>query len=116
MHLVVADDQMQHHTFQRLLTDFPPESKGFDLLIERIQEGKDIDAASDGSQLDDGRVSAGWLMWIMSNEIDDDGQLTRGRFFFTGSTICVDGILDENTTFRAEALGCLIIPSIICMA
>ena len=25
MHLVVADEQMQQHTFQRLLTDFPPE-------------------------------------------------------------------------------------------
>ena len=25
MHLVVADDQMQQHAFQRLLTDFPPE-------------------------------------------------------------------------------------------
>ena len=36
MHLVVADDQMQQHTFQQLLKDFPPESKGFDLLIERI--------------------------------------------------------------------------------
>ena len=61
MHLVVADDQMQHHTFQRLLTDFLPESEGFDLLIERIQEGKDTNAAPDGSQLDDGRASVGWL-------------------------------------------------------
>ena len=49
MHLVVADDQIQQHTFQRLLTDFPPESEGFDLLIDQIREGKDIDAASDGS-------------------------------------------------------------------
>ena len=54
MHLVVADDQMQHHTFQRLLMDFPLESEGFDLLIERIREDRDINAASDGPRLDDG--------------------------------------------------------------
>ena len=76
MHLVVADDQMQRHTFQRLLTDFPPESEGFDLLIERIREGKDIDAASNVSRLDDGRASAGWLLWMMNKEIDDARQLT----------------------------------------
>ena len=28
----------------------------------------------------------------------------------------VDGSLDANTAFRAEALGCLIIPIIICLA
>ena len=48
MHLVVTEDQIQQRTFQRLLTDFPLEREGFDLLIERLWEGKDIDAASDG--------------------------------------------------------------------
>ena len=71
MHLVVAEDQIQQHAFQRLLTDFPPEREGFDLLIERIRDGKDIDAASDSSRLDYGRASAGWLLWTMSDEIDD---------------------------------------------
>ena len=33
-----------------------------------------------------------------------------------GSTMRVDGRLDANTAFRAEALGCLIIPIIICLA
>ena len=56
MHLVVADDQMQQHAFQRLLMNFPPESEGLDLLIEWAREGKDIDAASDGSWLDVGRA------------------------------------------------------------
>ena len=32
-----------------------------------------------------------------------------------GSTMRVDGRLDANTAFRAEALGCLIIPIIICL-
>ena len=116
MHLVVADTQMQHHAFQRILTDFPPERERFDLLTERLQEGKDIDAASDGSRLDDGRVSTGWLMWTMSNEINDAGQSTRRRVFLLGSTIRVDRRLDANTAFRAEALGCLIILVIICLA
>ena len=62
MHLVVSDEQIQQHTFQRLLADFPPESEGFDLLIERIREGQAIEAASDGSRLDDGRASVGWLL------------------------------------------------------
>ena len=76
MHLMVADDQMQQHTFQRLLTDFPPESEGFDLLIERKREGTDIDAALDVSWMDDGRASGGWLLWMMNDETDDLGQLT----------------------------------------
>ena len=67
MHLVVADDQMQPRTFQRLLTDFPPEREGIDLLIERMREGKDINVASDGSRLVGSRASAGWLLWTMSN-------------------------------------------------
>ena len=33
-----------------------------------------------------------------------------------GSTMGVGGRLDANTAFRAEALGCLIIPIIICLA
>ena len=116
MHLVVADTQMQQHAFQRILTEFPPEREGFDLLIERLREDKDIDAASDGSRLDDGRASAGWLMWTMSNEINDEGQSTRRRIFLFGSTKRVDGRLDANTAFRVEALECLIIFIIVCLA
>ena len=61
MHLVVVDDQMQQHAFQWILKDFPPEREreGFDELIQRLQEGKDVDAASDGSRLSDGRASVG---------------------------------------------------------
>ena len=114
-HLVVANTKMQHHAFQRILADFPPEREGFDLLIERLREGKDVNAATDGSHLDDGRASAGWLMWTMSNEINDEGQSTRRQMFLLGSTMCVDGRLDANTAFRVEALGCLIIPIIICL-
>ena len=62
---------MQQHAFQRLLTNFPLEREGFYLLIERLREEKDIDVASDGSWMDDGRASAGWLLWTMSEEIDD---------------------------------------------
>ncbi len=68
MHLAVVDDQMQQHTFQRILIDFPWEREGCDELIQWMQEGKDIDAASDGSWLEDGRASAGWIIWAMSNE------------------------------------------------
>ena len=116
MHLVVADNQMQQHTFQRIVMDFLPESEKFDLMIERMRDGKDIGAASDGSRMDNGRASAGWLLWTMCDEIVDDRQLTRQRFFLMGSTICVDRRLDANTAFRVEALGCLIIPVIICLA
>ena len=116
MHLVVADDQMQQHTFQRLLMDFPPEQEGFDLPIEQMRDSKDMYAASYGSRLADGRASAGWLMWMMSDEIDDDWQLTRRQTLLMGSIICVDGRLDANTAFRVEALGCLIIPIIVCLA
>ena len=66
MHLVVADEQIQQHTFQQLLADFPPESEGFNLLIERIREGQSIEEASYGSRLDNGRASAGWLLWTIS--------------------------------------------------
>ena len=80
IHLVVADDQMQQHTFQQILTDFPPEREGFDEMIQRMREGKDIDAVSDGSQLDDDRSSAGWLIWAMSDNLDEDGQPTKRKF------------------------------------
>ena len=46
----------------------------------------------------------------------DAGQLTRRPKIIFGSSMCVDGRLDANTAFRAEALGCLIIPIIICLA
>ena len=115
MHLVVADDQMQQHTFLRILKDFPPEREGFDEMIQRMREDKDIDAASDSSRLDNGRASVGWLIWAMSDDLDEDGQLTKRRKILMGSTMHVDGRLDANTAFRAEALGCLIIPIIICL-
>ena len=116
MHLVVTDVQMQQHTFRRLLVDFPPESKGFDAFIAQIREGHTIEAASDGSRLDDGRAAAGWLFWTMEDAIDDKGQQTRRPTIMLGGTMGVDGRSDENTTFRAEALGCLIIPLIVCLA
>ena len=77
MHLVVVDDQMQKHTFQRILMDFPLEREGFDEMIQQLREDKDLDAASDGSQLDDGRASTGWIIWAMSDEVDKEGQLTK---------------------------------------
>ena len=40
-------------------------------MIQRLREGKDIDAASGGSRLDDGRASAGWIIWAMSDDIDE---------------------------------------------
>ena len=57
MHLVIADDQMQQYTFQQMLKDFPPERERFNEMIEWLQEGKNIDAASEGSRLVDGRTS-----------------------------------------------------------
>ena len=112
----IVDDQMQQHTFQRILTDFPLEREGFDELIQRLREGKDIDAASDGSRLDDGRASAGWIIWAMNDDVDEEGQLTKRRNILMGSTIRVDGRLDANTVFRAEALSFLSIPIIVCLA
>ena len=77
MHLVVADDQMQQHTFQWILKNFPPERGGFDEMIQRMRNGKDINAAPAGSRLDDGRASVGWIIWAMSDDLDEDGQLTK---------------------------------------
>ena len=74
MHLVVTDEPMHQPTFRRLLLDFPPESEGFDILIARIRAGQNIDAASDGSRLDDGRASAGWLLWTMKKDNQRDDQ------------------------------------------
>ena len=116
MHLVVVDDQMQQRAFQQILTDFPPEREGFDEMMQRLREGKDIDAVSDGSRLDDGKASVGWIIWAMSDDIDKDGHLTKQRKILMRSTIQVGRRLDANTAFRAEALGCLIIPIIVCLA
>ena len=116
MHLVVVDDQMQQHTFQWILTDFPPEREGFDELIQWLWEGKNIDTTSDGSRVDDGRASAGWIIWAMSNDVDEEGQLTMRLKILFGSTIWADRRPDANTAVRAEALGCLVIPIIICLA
>ena len=85
-------------------------------MIQRLQEGKDIDAASDGSQLDNDRASVGWIIWAISDNVNEDGQLTKRRKIPMCSTMLVDGRLDENTAFKAEALGCLIIPIIVCLA
>ena len=55
-------------------------------------------------------------MWTMSDEIDDEGQSTRRQKNLIGSTMRVDGRLDANAAFRAEALGCIIILIVICLA
>ena len=97
--------------------EFPTrEREGFNELIQRLREGKDIDAESDGSRLEDGRASVGWIMWAMRDDVNEEGRLTKRRKILMGSTIQVDGRVDANTAFRAEALGCLIIPIIICLA
>ena len=51
----------------------------------------------------------------MEDALDDEGQQTRRPTIMLGGTIRVDGRSDENTAFRAEALGCLIIPLIVCL-
>ena len=86
------------------------------MLLARIREGQTIEAASDGSQLDDGRASAGWLLWAMAEAINNEGQSIRCPTIMLGGTMRVDGRLDANTAFRAEALGCLIISIIFCVA
>ena len=116
MHLVVANDQMQQHAFQQILTDLPLEREGFNELIQQMREGKDIDAASDGSWLDDGRESAVWLIWAMHDDLNEDRQVTKRRKILMGSTMRMDGRLDANTAFRAKAMGCLVIPIIVCLA
>ena len=116
MHLVVTDEQMQQRTFRRLLVNFPSENEGFDKHLARIREGLTTEAASDGTWLDDGRASAGWLLWTMAAKIDDEGQSTRRQTIMLGGTMRVDGRSDANTAFRAKPLGCLIIPIIICLA
>ena len=42
--------------------NIPSNGYSRDEMIQRMREGKDIDAASDGSRLDNGRTSAGWLI------------------------------------------------------
>ena len=75
MYLVVVDDQMQPHPFQWILVDIPPEREReeFDELMQRLREGKYIDASADGLRVDNGRASAGWIIWVMSDDIDEEG-------------------------------------------
>ena len=52
----------------------------------------------------------------MCDDVDKDGQPTKRRKILMGSTMRVDGRLDANTAFRADALGHLIIPIVVCLA
>ena len=103
MHLVVADEQMQQRTFRQLLVDFPSESEGFDTLLARIREGQTTKAASDGSWLDNGKASAGWLLWTMPRKIDGEGQSTRRPTIMLGGTMRVDGKSDANLGKRIHS-------------
>ena len=63
-----------------------------------------------------GRASAGWIILAMCDDVDENGQLTKRRKILMGSTMRAGGGLDANTAFRVEALGCLIVPIIVCLA
>ena len=61
--LIIEDVHFQNQQLQRLWGDFPPLLEHFDELMQHIRSGHTILAVSDGSYLEDGRVSAGWAFY-----------------------------------------------------
>ena len=94
-----------------LWNDFEATTDGFDELIDIISSGKLIHSASDGYVLSDGRASAGWLFWRLAAQCDtisdveaEDNECEAKNIIF-GETILVDGILEEMSSYRSEAMG-----------
>ena len=72
--LIIVDIHFQNQQLQQLWGDFPPLVEHFDELVQHIQSRHTILAAPDGSYLEDGRASAGWAFYELSEEYDDDGR------------------------------------------
>ena len=85
--------------------DFPPLVEHFDALVQQILSGHTILAASDGSYLEDGQASAGWVFYVPSAENDVGGRIVPRVKILFGGTILVDDHLDSNSAYRAGAVS-----------
>ena len=84
-------------------------------MLRALDNGDQINTTTDGSKIDSGEASAGWLFWMnesSGNEEDDaasddadvDDSMV-GRVCLLCGTILADGRYTDNTSFRAEAMG-----------
>ena len=102
-------DQSAVIFFDRLFNDFPIAHGGFQCLLKALDTGEPVHTTTDGSKLDEGAASAGWFFWLINlnnddhSDVEDDPVDVRVCLF--AGTILVDGRLESNTSFRAEAMG-----------
>mmetsp|Transcript_5276 Transcript_5276/g.7811 ORF Transcript_5276/g.7811 Transcript_5276/m.7811 type:complete len:106 (-) Transcript_5276:119-436(-) len=72
---------------------------------------------TNSTKIDSGKALAGWLFWLCGyngNDYDDDDEdLVAWRMCLLCGTILVDGWLENSTTYRAEALGKLIVTTLL---
>jgi len=76
-------------------------------LLTALADREQINTTTDSSKINPSKALA---VWLDDDECDDDDEdlVTRQRCLLCG-TILVDGWLADNTSFRSEALGKLII-------
>ena len=96
--------------FRRLFHDFEPAHDGFHRLLQVLQKGEDVHLATDGSMIENEESSAGWLFWMMiydedDDDSDEDTKHVEKRTPLLANTILVDGRLESNSSYRAEAMG-----------
>ena len=87
-------------------------------MLQALANGDQINTTTDGSKIDSGEASAGWLFWLNENsdnveddDASDDADVDSmdGRTCLMCGTILADGRFADNTSFRAEAMGKLTI-------
>ena len=102
----MADSKSQNQQLQPWWRYFLPLVDHFDELVQQIQGGDTILAASDRSYLEDRQALARWALYVPGVEIDNDEGRTilEIKVLFRG-TILVDSRLDLNSTYRAESVG-----------
>ena len=77
-------------------------------MLRALDNGDQINTTTDGSKIDSGEASAGWLFWMNAssgNEEDDaasddaDVDSLDGRTCLMCGTILADGRFADNTSF-----------------
>ena len=78
-------------------------------MLKALANGDPVHTTTDGSKLDAGDASAGWFFWLLYMGNDDQSVVADDpvdvRVCLFAGTILVDGRLESNTSFRAEAMG-----------
>ena len=98
----------------RLFHNFPLAHDGFHDLLRALEDSDEVHITTDGSKIDSGAASAGWLFWTQNyddDNLEDDDNIADDpvhvdrRCCLMAGTILVDGRLQSNTSYRAEAMG-----------